>query len=73
MAKGRPKQWATANIIEPVALGNAGIEIVVWDKWGKTRRGTAIVSVGGIRWYSYKGKKPYRVSWDALQRWLEGE
>lgn len=72
MAQGRPKKWATTHIIEPVALGNAGIEIVVWDKWRKARRGRAIISVGGIRWYPYKGKKPYRVSWNVLQQWLEG-
>ena len=50
MAQGRPTKWATATITEPVPLGKAGIKIVVWDKWGKKRRGTAIISVGGIRW-----------------------
>lgn len=73
MAKGRPMKWATAHITEPIALGNAGIAIILWDKWGKTRRGTAIVSVGGIRWLPYKARQPYRVSWDKLQEWLEGE
>jgi hypothetical protein len=47
MAQGRPKRWITAAIVEPVPLGKAGISIVVWDKWGKTRRGTAVISVGG--------------------------
>ena len=53
-------------------LGKAGIKIVVWDKWGKTRRGTAIVSVGGIRWSGYMMKKPIRISWDHLQEFAEG-
>lgn len=51
MAAGRPRKWVTARISEPIGLGKAGVKIVIWDKWGKTRRGTAIVSVGGIRWY----------------------
>lgn len=62
MAAGRPQKWVTARISEPIGLGKAGVKIVIWDKWGKTRRGTAIVSVGGIRWYPYKAKKPYRIS-----------
>lgn len=40
-------------------------------KWGKTRRGTAIISVGGIRWSGYKAKKPIRISWDELQDFAE--
>jgi hypothetical protein len=72
MAKGKPKKWITAEIIEPVPLGKAGIKVVVWDKWGKTRRGTAIVSVGGIRWSGYMVKKPIRISWEQLQEFAEG-
>ena len=72
MAKGRPNKWATAQIIEPLPLGKAGIRIVVWDKRAKTRRGTAIVSVGGIRWRGYKMKKPIRISWERLQELAEG-
>lgn len=66
MAQGRPKKWATAEINEPVSLGNAGIKIVVWDKWGKTRRGTAIISVGGIRWRGFKMKHYGRISWNRI-------
>ena len=66
VAQGRPTKWATATITEPVPLGKAGIKIVVWDKWGKKRRGTAIISVGGIRWYPYKTKKYTRISWYKL-------
>ncbi|HPW20974.1 MAG TPA: hypothetical protein PLE61_09170 [Vicinamibacterales bacterium] len=72
MAQGRPKKWISARILESVYLGKAGIEVVVWDKWGKTRRGTAIVSVGGIRWRRYKGKKAISISWDKLQEFAEG-
>jgi hypothetical protein len=72
MAQGRPKKWITAEIVEPIPLGNAGIKIVVWDKRGKTRRGTAVVSVGGIRWIGYKMQKPIRISWDDLQEFAEG-
>jgi len=72
MAQGKPKKWITAKIAEPVALGTTGIKFVVWDKWGKTRRGTAIVSVGGIRWSGYKVKKPVRITWEELQEFAEG-
>jgi len=72
MAQGKPKKWITAEIAAPVALGTAGIKFVVWDKWGKTRRGTAIVSVGGIRWSGYKVKKPVRITWEELQEFAEG-
>ena len=71
MAKGKPKKWITAQIEEPIPLGKAGITVVVWDKWGKTRRGTAIISVGGIRWSGFKMKKPIRISWEALQEYAE--
>ena len=63
MAQGRPKKWVTAHIKEPISLGRSGVKIVVWDKWGRTRRGTVIVSVGGIRWYSYKAKKGRWLNW----------
>jgi hypothetical protein len=68
VASGKPTKWATAIISEPIALTKAGITIVVWDKWGKSRRGTAIISVGGIRWMPYHGtrKKARRLSWDKL-------
>jgi hypothetical protein len=71
MAQGKPKKWITAQIVAPVLLGKPGIEVVVWDKWGKTRRGTAIVSVGGIRWSGFKMKKPIRISWEELQEFAE--
>jgi hypothetical protein len=70
MATGRPQKWVTARISEPISISTAGLKLVVWDKWGKTRRGTAIVSVGGIRWYPYMAKKPYRISWDQLDKYL---
>lgn len=60
MAKGKARHWATARIKEPIALGKSGIRIVVWGKSGTTPRGTVIVSIGGIRWYRYKAKRPTR-------------
>lgn len=72
MAQGKPKKWVTAQIIEPLRLGKAGISIVVWDKWGKTRRGTVIVSVGGLRWLGYKMQKPVRISWEKLEQYALG-
>ena len=71
MAQGKPTKWITAEIRESVPLGKAGIKVIVWDKWGKTRRGTAIISVGGIRWSGYKMKKPIRISWEKLQGFAE--
>ena len=67
MAQGKPKRWATARISEPIYLGKPGIRIVIWDKWGRTRRGTAVISVGGIRWYPYKARRPRpTITWDQL-------
>lgn len=68
MAQGRPTKWAIATLKEPVILGKAGIEIVVWDKWGRKRRGTLIVSVGGVRWSKYKAKHATRLSWAKFSR-----
>jgi len=69
MAQGRPKKWVSVQLDESILLGKTGVRLVIWDKWGKTRRATAIVSVGGIRWYPYKAKKPCRITWDELDRW----
>lgn len=63
----KTKRYATATINEPIGLGQSGITIVIWDKYGKTRRGTARISVGGIRWFPYKKKKARPIiSWDKL-------
>ena len=65
MAKGRPSNWAKLEIPAPIWLGKSGISIVVWDKWGRKRTGTLVVSIGGLRWYPYKSKKPARrIQWD---------
>ena len=68
MAQGKFRKWATAKVSEPIALGKSGIKVVIWDKWGRTRRGTAVVSVGGIRWKSYKKQSWRRLSWDQLDK-----
>ena len=73
MAMGKPKCWATAEISESIYLGKAGLKIVIWDKYHRTRKGTAIISVGGIRWFPYKAKKYYKMSWDKLSKYLEGQ
>jgi hypothetical protein len=63
MAQGRATKWVTVHIKEPISLGRSGVTFVVWDKWHRTRRGTVVVSVGGIRWYSYKAKKARWLNW----------
>jgi len=76
MAQGKPKKWATAIIHEPISLGKAGISIVVWDKWGRKRRGRVEITVGGLRWYPYKAwktskksrSKGRRITWDDLDK-----
>ncbi len=70
MAKGKPQKWVSAKISEDITLGKAGLRVVIWDKWGRTRRGKAIISVGGIRWYPYKVKKPYRKNWNQLDEFF---
>jgi hypothetical protein len=62
MAQVRPKKWITAQIAAPILLGKPGIKVVVWDKWGKILRGTAIVSAGGIRWRGFKMKRSILIS-----------
>jgi hypothetical protein len=71
MAQGKPKKWVTATVSEQMALGKRGLKVIIWEKWGKTRRGTAIISVGGIRWYPYMAKKPYKKTWDELSAFFE--
>ena len=66
MAIGRPTKWASMDINQSMWLNKAGISIVVWDKYGRKRKGTLVVSIGGLRWYPYKGKKPQKYSWDDL-------
>ncbi len=72
MARGRPKKWVEAIITEPLQLGKAGIQVVLQGKWHRKIRGTVIISVGGIRWFPYKAKKPRRIGWDKFARWVEG-
>jgi hypothetical protein len=71
MAKGKPKKWITAQIAEAVILDKSGIKIVVWDKRGKSCRGTAIVSAEGIRWNGFKMKKWVRIPWKEFQDFAE--
>lgn len=66
MATGKYSKWARLEVNQPLWLTKSGVSIVVWDEWGKKRKGTLVVSVGGLRWYGYKGKKPVRVKWDVL-------
>jgi hypothetical protein len=73
MAQGRPTKWATAQIKEPIALGKTGMRIVIWEKWGKKRMGTAVISVGGIRWYPYKARKSTRITWYELSQWKQND
>jgi hypothetical protein len=68
MAQGRPSKWATAQIQEPISLGRSGMRVVIWDKWGKKRRGTAVISVGGIRWYPNRARTYTRISWNDLSK-----
>ena len=71
MAVGKYSKWARLEVNDPLWLTKAGVTIVVWDKWGTKRKGTLIVSVGGLRWTPYKGKRAVRISWDKLERELE--
>lgn len=43
------------------------MSIVVWDKWGRTPRGKLVVSVGGLRWYPYRAKRPKTIKWADLE------
>ena len=67
MAQGRPSKWASVKIKQDIWLDKSGIEVVVWDKYRTKRKGTLVVSIGGIRWYPNRGRKPARlIKWDKL-------
>ena len=53
-------------------LGKPGIQITIWEKYGRQHKGSVIVSVGGIRWRPYKAKKWLRISWDRFASLAEG-
>lgn len=71
MAQGRPTKWAVATLREPVTLGKSGIEVIVWGKWGRKRRGKLVVSVGGVRWFPYKAKRSTQLTWDRFSELIE--
>lgn len=67
MPQGRPSKWASVDIKQTIWLDKTGISIVVWGKRKTKRQGTLVVSIGGLRWYPYKGKKPSKlIKWDRL-------
>jgi hypothetical protein len=70
--KGRPTKWVNAAAKDIIAIGKPGIQFEVWEKWKKKDRkfATLIVSVGGIRWRSGKGRFKSK-SWTQLSEWLE--
>lgn len=64
----KPTTWATAKIKQEVDLANSGIEIVVWDKYHRHRKGKLTVSVGGLKWLPYHNKQYYHASWNRLEK-----
>ncbi len=67
MAQGRPTKWASVNINQTIWLDKTGLSIVVWDKGKTKRQGTLVVSIGGLRWYANKSRKPaHLIKWDEL-------
>lgn len=75
MARGKFLKWVSATVNEPLWLGKAGVTFQIWSKRKKAKKklGTLTVSVGGLRWLSYKGKKEIPVSWDRVRDWFEAE
>lgn len=55
---GRATKLVSAQVLESVTIGRAGITFEVWRKWKRTRRklGTLTVSVGGLRWWPHKAR-----------------
>ena len=67
----KAKKWVTAKVKQSIQLGQQGIELIIWDKWGKKKRGTATVSVGGMRWKPEgKSKIKGRLSWNDIENAL---
>ena len=71
--KGRPTKWVTVHVAEHIDVGKRGVEFEVWDKWKKTprKRGTLVVTVGGLAWRPQNGKHFQRRSWDKVADWFE--
>lgn len=72
MAQGHPTKWARMELNQPVWLNKTGLSVVIWDKWGRKRRGTLIVSIGGLRWLPYKAKTARRISWEKFEELVGG-
>lgn len=69
---GRATKLVSAQVLESVAIGRAGITFEVWRKWKKNRRklGTLTVSVGGLRWWPHKAPKYRQRSWNTVAEWF---
>jgi hypothetical protein len=70
--KGRPTKWVNAELEDAIFIGKPGVKFEVWEKWRKKDRkfGTLIVSVGGVRWRTGKGRFKSK-SWADLSEWLK--
>jgi hypothetical protein len=67
MAKGKSSKWITARIERPITLGNDGIQINIWSKYGRKKQGDVYISVGGVSW-KFPGKQKWKkISWDKLE------
>ena len=73
MARGRPTKRVLLKFEQPLMLNKSGVTIIVWDKYRKKRRGRVVVSVGGLRWFSFKKqRRTWRYTWDELSEGRAG-
>jgi hypothetical protein len=67
---GRPTEYVTATVNEPMPIGKPGVTFEVWEKW-KRKLGTLTVSVGGLRWWPNNARKDRGVRWARVAEWFE--
>lgn len=62
---GRPTNWVSASIEQPIDVDRNGMTFRVWKKWTKSGGllGTLLVSNGGLRWRPANGKYLRRKTW----------
>jgi len=71
--QGKPTKAVSAIVNEEIEIGKPGLTFEIWDKTKRkrTKMGTLIVSVGGLRWRANSGKLFRQVPWTQVADWLE--
>jgi len=75
--QGRPKKWVSASMQETFRVFRPGVTFEIWNKWkrkkARTKLGTLVVSVGGLRWWPRQARRGSfrKRTWDDVKNWFE--